>query len=149
LTRRDLLRGTAALAGGSCLCAASAAKSTCCTTPEIEPESVSYTDRELVIDLDKARSLEEVGASANLIEPKRELDLILVHEKRHRYRVLSGLCTHFPRPLAYVRSRGVLQCVNFNHSIFDLDGNVVKGPAPKPIRAYPAILEGRRLRITL
>ena len=85
----------------------------------------------------------------NLIDPKRELDLIIVHPEKHRYCVLSGLCTHFPRPLTYIPARGVLQCNNFNHSIFDLEGNVVKGPAPKAIRAYKVTVEHGTLTIAL
>ena len=149
VTRRDLLRGTAALAGGSCLCGASAPKPTCCITPEIEPESVTFAGNSLRIDLDKAPSLAEPGASANLIHGERKLDLIIVHPDRHRYCVLSGLCTHFPRPLTYLPARRVLQCNNFNHSIFDLDGTVMKGPAPRPIRGYPVTVEHRTLTVSL
>jgi Rieske Fe-S protein len=149
VTRRDLLRGTAALAGGSCLCAASTARPTCCITPDIEPGSVTFSEGCILIDLEKARSIAEIGASANLIDPERKLDLIIVRPDRHRYCALSGLCTHFPRPLTYVPARRMLQCNNFNHSIFDLAGNVVKGPAPKPIRAFPVTVEGNALKISL
>jgi Rieske Fe-S protein len=149
VTRRDFLRGTPAFAGGGCLCAASAPRSTCCITPDIEPESVAFSQGCILIDLDKAPSLAETGASATLIVPERNLDLIVVRPDRHRYCALSGLCTHFPRPLTYVPARRVLQCNNFNHSIFDLAGNVVKGPASRPIRAFPVTIERNALKISL
>ena len=101
------------------------------------------------IDLNKAISLSETGSSANIIDVQRDVDIIIVHCDERRYAVLSGLCTHFPRPLTYIPSRRVLQCNNFNHSIFDLEGRVVKGPAREPIRRYRAVLRGNHLEITL
>jgi nitrite reductase/ring-hydroxylating ferredoxin subunit len=141
VSRRALLRGTAALAGGACICRAS----TCCITPEVEPGSIGYTEGKITIDLDRAHSLAKIGSSVNVID--RGFDLIAVHARRSEYHVLSGLCTHYPRPLTYIPSRGVLQCNNFNHSIFGLDGAVIKGPAPTAIRKYEVRLVGRRLEI--
>jgi Rieske Fe-S protein len=108
---------------------------------------VAYAGDRITIDLDKALSLSGAGSSANLIDSGRELDLIIVHSDPNRYAVLSGLCTHFPRPLTYIASRRVLQCNNFNHSIFSLEGDVVKGPARLPLRAYAVTVSGRSLHI--
>lgn len=127
VTRRDLLRCTAALAGSACLCSASdASRTLCCITPQIEPGSLAFTENTISIDLDAAASLAEPGSSVNIIDPARRLDLIVVHAEKNRFAVLSGLCTHAPRPLTYIPQRGVLQCNNFNHSIFSLTGEVIK-----------------------
>jgi hypothetical protein len=101
----------------------------CCITPELDPASVKYEDSRMLIDLDRAPDLREVGSSANLIDEGRKLDLIIVHFEHARFCTLAGLCTHYPRPLTYLPKRRLLQCNNFNHSIFGLDGSVVKGPA--------------------
>lgn len=151
ITRRDLISGSAMAAGGICLCqsAGGNVRPTCCNTPELEPSSLTIHADRLIIDLAQAPSLAEVGSSVNIIEPKSSLDLIVVHAAKHRYCALAGLCTHWPRPLSYIPSRGVLQCNNFNHSIFDLEGRVVKGPAPKPIRKYAVRLTAGMLEVEL
>jgi Rieske Fe-S protein len=132
------------------MCQASAVRQqTCCITPRIEPQSITYAAGRIAIDLDKAVSISEVGSSVNVIDPERGLEIIVVHADPGRYAVLSGLCTHFPRPLTYVPTRRVLQCNNFNHSIFSLNGEVVKGPAPLPLRNYAVTLRGRSLHIEL
>jgi hypothetical protein len=149
LTRRDVLRA-GALAGAGCVCcAAGQTPQLCCITPEIEPDCVRFESPGLRIDLDKAPSLRQTGSSVNVIDASRGLDLILIHAEPARYCTLSGLCTHYPRPLTYLPSRRILQCNNFNHSTFDLEGKVVKGPAVKPIRAFRTTREGRTLLVEL
>ena len=110
---------------------------------------MTFESAALRISLDKAHSLKQPGSSVNLIDERRGLDLILIHPEPSRYCTLSGLCTHFPRPLTYSPRRRILQCNNFNHSAFDLEGNVVKGPATKPIRAYKTVRNGQILVVEI
>lgn len=146
ITRRELV-----IAGGGCICAIAEGgnRRACCITPELEAGSLCIAGSNITIDLAKAKSLAGIGSSVNILDPKRSLDMIVVHAGRVRYCALSGLCTHYPRPLTYIPSRRVLQCNNFNHSIFDLEGNVVKGPAPKPIRRYAVTVLRGRIEIAL
>ena len=108
-------------------------------TPNIEPESVTYGPGGLTIDLLKAPSLREVGSAAYVVNEAKSLQLIVVHVGKRTYCVLSRLCTHGGQVVSYNPARGVLQCNNFNHSIFTLDGRVWKGPAPKPLVSYPVV----------
>jgi Rieske Fe-S protein len=144
MTRREMLRAGALLAGGVCGCRTTgeprAPRSTCCDTPELEPESVTYGPGGLTIDLLKAPSLQEVGDAAYVVNQARGLELIVVHAEKHVYCVLSRLCTHGGQVISYNRRRHMLQCNNFNHSIFDLTGRVRKGPARKPLQAYSVAL---------
>jgi len=112
----------------------------CCSTPDIEPESVTYGPGGLTIDLLKAPSLREVGSAAYVVNEARSLQFIVVHAQKRTYCVLSRQCTHGGQVISYNRQRGVLQCNNFNHSIFLLDGRVWKGPAEKPLRSYAVVL---------
>lgn len=140
MTRREILQAGALLAGGVCGCRTTgepgALRSTCCDTPEIEPPSVAYGPGGVTIDLLKAPSLREVGNAAYVVNKARGIELIVIHAEEHVYCVLSRLCTHGGQVVSYNRDRRMLQCNNFNHSIFDLDGRVWKGPAEKPLRAY-------------
>jgi Rieske Fe-S protein len=115
----------------------------------LEPDSVAFAPAVLTIDLAKAPSLKQPGQSANLINDSRGLDLIIIHSEPSRYCALAGLCTHYPRPLTYLPQRRVLQCNNFNHSTFDLQGKVVKGPATNPLRAYKTTRRGQLLLVEL
>ena len=147
ISRRSILAAAVLPAVAPCCCGSS--RNSCCDTPVLEPECISYASDRVYVDLEKCRTLARVGSSANIIDAERKLDLIVIHPSRRRFCVLSGLCTHFPRPLTYLPSRRVLQCNNFNHSIFDLEGRIVKGPAPRPIRRYTVRLSGGRLEIEL
>jgi Rieske Fe-S protein len=68
---------------------------------------------------------------------QRLVDLIVVHVETGTYCALSRFCTHAGRTLAYIRTRKVLQCTNFNHSRFELNGDVRKGPAEVPLASHP------------
>jgi Rieske Fe-S protein len=137
--------GAGALLAG-CLCGCrtdsevAVPRSTCCYTPDVEPQSVTYGPGGVTIDLRQAPSLREVGSAAYLVNEDKGLQLIIVHAAELQYCVLSHLCTHGGQVVSYNHMRGMLQCNNFNHSIFDLSGRVWKGPAEKPLRSYPVVL---------
>ena len=153
ISRRVWVLQSAQLIGGSCLCQAllggTQEHSTCCFTPELEPASLTLEEKRLIIDLAQAESLRPVGSAANVINKEKSLDIIVVHFQKGRYAVLSGLCTHAFRPLSYVHSRGLLQCNNYGHSLFDLKGAVVKGPAPNALKSYGVALANGKLEINL
>jgi Rieske Fe-S protein len=153
LTRREIMGAGALLVGCVCGCRTAgdpmAPRSTCCSTPDIEPESVTYGPGGLTIDLLKAPSLKEIGSAAYLVNEAKSLQLIVVHSEKQVYCVLSRLCTHGGQVVSYNRARHMLQCNNFNHSIFDLDGRVWKGPAEKPLRAYPVVLVEAALVVSI
>jgi Rieske Fe-S protein len=144
MTRRAVIEAGALLAGSVCGCRtggdSTVPRSTCCSTPDIEPESVTYGPGGLTIDLLKAPSLREVGSAAYVVNEARSLQLIVVHAEKRTYCVLSRLCTHGGQVISHNRERGMLQCNNFNHSIFLLDGRVWKGPAEKPLKSYGVVL---------
>jgi len=65
MTRREMIRVSALLAGGIRSCRStgdsSASRSTCCNTPDLEPESLTVGENDLTIDLKKAHTLRDVG----------------------------------------------------------------------------------------
>lgn len=123
--------------------------STCCSTPNLETESLTKGENRLSIDLSKALSLREVGNAAYIVDSDRPLQIVVVHASRDEYFALSRLCTHGNQVLSYNRQRGILQCNSYNHSIFDLEGEIVKGPAEIPLRTYPVTLTNGVLEILL
>lgn len=141
------------LVGGVCGCRTAddpvAPRCTCCSTLDVEPESVTFGPGGLTIDLLKAPSLREVGNAAYVVNKDKALELIVVHAEVNRYCVLSRLCTHGGQVISFNRERGMLQCNNFNHSIFELNGNVWKGPAEKPLKSYSVVLIQEALVISI
>jgi len=144
ITRREVIRAPVALAGCACGCRiakdTAGPRSTCCSTPDLEPESLRVHQDHLEIDLTKARSLCDVGSAAWITDEGKSLKLIIVRAGETEYSVLSRLCTHGGQTISYNRHRRLLQCNNFNHSNFDLQGRVVKGPAERPLASYPVRL---------
>ena len=53
-----------------------------------------------------------------------------------------GSAPHGGQTVSYNRKRHLLQCNNFNHSNFGLDGSVIKGPAETSLKSYPVRLVG-------
>jgi len=153
MTRREIIGAGALLVGCVCGCRTgdepAIPRSTCCSTPDIEPESVTYGPGGLTIDLLQAPSLQAVGSAAYVVNEARSLQLIVVHADKRIYHVLSRLCTHGGQVVSYNRARRLLQCNNFNHSIFDLNGRVWKGPAPRPLKSYGVVLVAEALVISV
>ncbi|HSW00887.1 MAG TPA: Rieske 2Fe-2S domain-containing protein [Sedimentisphaerales bacterium] len=139
-TRREMIQASVLLLGGVCSCRmagdAGAPRCTCCNSPDLEAESLTVNEDHLAIDLTKAVSLGDVGNAAWITHEGKGLKLIVVRSGKDEYCVLSRLCTHGGQTVSYNRKRRLLQCNNYNHSNFGLDGRVVKGPAPTPLKSY-------------
>ena len=151
MDRREMLKRSALLAGSICLCktvvAEDPSESTCCITPEIEKESLTFNENSVIIDLDKTLMLQKSGQAVYVDYPEKDAKMIVVREKNNRYYALSRLCAHGGQALSYIPERKLLQCNSYNHSIFSLDGTVWKGPAPTDIRAYDLQLIKGKLEI--
>jgi nitrite reductase/ring-hydroxylating ferredoxin subunit len=152
LSRRQLLLGTALVVGGSCLCKAFGAdaesRSTCSFTPVLPKESYTFDKQSVRLELAKAPCLDRSGSAAHLLV-NDDLQLMVVRAGRNKYHVVSRLCTHARQTLSYVPERRLLMCNGFNHSLFDLDGKVAKGPAEGALKTYPCVLKGGCLDITV
>jgi Rieske Fe-S protein len=151
MDRREMLEKSAMLVGSICLCrrivAEDPSESTCCITPEIEQECLTFKENIIIINLEKTTTLQKSGQAVYVDYPDKELKMIVIREKKNRYYALSRLCTHGGQALSYVPERKMLQCNSYNHSIFNLDGTVWKGPAPTAIRSFEVISSNQRLEI--
>lgn len=148
-----MIRVSAVLAGSVCGCRSTgdspAPRSTCCNTSDLEPESLTVGEDRLTIDLKKAHTLRDVGNAAWITHEGKSLKLIIVRAGPREHVVLSRLCTHGGQTVSYNRRRRLLQCNNFNHSNFALDGRVVKGPAEAPLQSYPVTRTGDTLVVAI
>jgi Rieske Fe-S protein len=153
MERREMLLRSVYTLGGICLCAKTFSddpeRSNCCYTPLIESESVHYQGSNIFIDLEKAISIQDPGYAAYLVDEVRNIQLIIFQVEEGEYYALSRFCTHGGQVVSYIRERQLVQCNNFNHSIFRLNGSVYKGPAPVPLPSFPVKVDGRNLIIEL
>jgi Rieske Fe-S protein len=104
------------------------------------------TAKNLGIKLEKVPALQKVGGSAKLKLEGQEI--LFIRDSDTSVRALSALCTHQECPVTYDSKKGKIEC-SCHGSFFDLNGNATKGPAKKPLRAYPATLKDGSIVVTV
>lgn len=140
ILRRDLLRSAVALTGMEPLC---------CVTPEISPQSVTFSDGRITIDQSLAPGLRRTGVAFAIIDQQRKVNLILVHADGRHYIALDRTCTHGGAMCTYNRKRHTLQCTSLNHAEYDLAGTLLHGRTHGNLRTYDVESRGRFLIISL
>jgi cytochrome b6-f complex iron-sulfur subunit len=83
------------------------------------------------------------GAAKNLVVG--DTPAIIIH-KPTGYIVLSRVCTHLGCLVNYHKDRQLLICPCHN-GIYDLDGNVISGPPPRPLPKFPFRIVGDKIEI--
>jgi Rieske Fe-S protein len=102
--------------------------------------------KKLAIKLDKVPALSKVGGS---VEVKLAgVQILLVRRSEKEIAGLSTICTHQSCPLKYNAKTANLHC-SCHGSAFALSGKVLKGPATKDLKTFPAALDGDRIIITV
>lgn len=149
-SRRDFMRqsigATAALGGaGTCLCALGGCAS---KTPHVAKEHLEQSGGNVIMDLAKIPELESAGGSVLVKGVGFPDPVIVIHAEDGTYKAFSAKCTHFGMAVSYDTEGRRLRCGSIGHSTFDLDGNVTKGPAKKPLRQYSAVVEGGKLTLS-
>jgi len=102
----------------------------------------------IVIPLDGYPELAEVGGSIVGQADGLANPIVIVHVEAGRFAVLDAICTHMHCTVAYNALNLTLDCPCHNSS-YEVDGTVIAGPAPRPLRAYAASSDGADLTILL
>jgi cytochrome b6-f complex iron-sulfur subunit len=71
---------------------------------------------------------------------------IVINRRERGFAAFSRVCTHLGCLLEYDKDKKGLLCP-CHAGIYDLEGNVVSGPPPKPLVKIPLILEGENIVI--
>lgn len=74
------------------------------------------------------------------------LPAIVINRGSKGYTALSKVCTHLGCLVKYDKERQLLICP-CHAGIFDLEGNVVSGPPPKPLVKFSVMVEGDNIVI--
>ena len=144
LTRRDLIRSSVVLAGGTCACAA-ATTVACCTLPLAPPEAISFEKGVLRVALHRAPELANAGGALRYVDEQRKLKLIIARPEKNKVVAVSQTCTHGGGPLTYVHKHRLFHCTCWGHSKFSLDGSVLYWPNKdpgKPLKVFEVLRTG-------
>ncbi len=97
---------------------------------------------DLIIDLSDA-NYSALGTDGGFVYVG---NIIVIRISSTSYFALSKICTHEGCEVFFNTSTGQLPCP-CHGSVFDINGNVVKGPALTPIKKYSVSLSDNKLTI--
>lgn len=136
-TRREFIRDTCAACLGSAFLGVTI--SSCSPLPIFK---ASFNQHSVAVPLDSF-------AKSNLVlvrDNKIEYDILAVKKSETEYLALYLKCTHRSNPVTVTKSG--LYCPTHG-SRFDLDGNVTKEPAQRPLQRFATTIEAEHLMINL
>jgi Rieske Fe-S protein len=98
--------------------------------------------KKLSIDLDQVPKLKEVGGQIT-IKLEHE-DVLFIRDSEKTVRIFNAHCTHKGCIVKYSKKDNRIECP-CHGSQYDLNGNVLKGPAPRALQTHPGALEGNQI----
>lgn len=108
----------------------------------------SFSNGEVIVDLSKTSALTKPGGAVRL-EGDLPENLLVVYGEDGKYRAFHNKCTHMGRCVDPVPGTETVQCCSINSATFDLDGNVIDGPAKKPLHTHPVQVKEQKLVIKI
>jgi Rieske Fe-S protein len=110
--------------------------------------SVVKDVREIPINLTDTPDLKPVGGTYNLEFDDLNRNILVVHVKPEQFTAVDIKCTHSACEVNYDVDHTRFYCP-CHGSEFDLYGQVLKGPATKPLNYYHTELKGEEVMITI
>ncbi|ADO69974.1 ubiquinol-cytochrome c reductase iron-sulfur subunit [Stigmatella aurantiaca] len=142
-----LLRGTCALAAVCAGCGEAEPSppeedgGTRCGTVPGRPE-----EGWVEVPLSAHPALLEPGGFSAVRIPEALLDVVVLHTAQDCYTAVWSICTHGACSMAYVPQEALLECP-CHGSRFGEDGQVLRGPATRPLAVFRAARVGSSLWI--
>lgn len=141
ISRRSFLGGTAlvvlpVLCGG------------CGTDGVAMIDLPSVVNNTIAIGLDAYPMLAAVGGSIVGRAAGRADPIIIARVDDGTFAAVDALCTHMQCTVAYNALNLTFDCP-CHDSTYEIDGRVIGGPAPRPLRSYSAQSDGTTLTIIL
>ena len=118
-------------------------------TPSAPEGSFRKEGDKVIVALSEVDDLDKVGNAIKFTLNDTDgshLKIIVIHSQDAEYQAFADQCTHNGKELNYLHKEGMLACCGLG-SEFDLEGNVVTGPAEDALLAYPLRREGEELLI--
>ena len=109
----------------------------------------SVTNNEISISLDPTSPIANKDTKALVLYNNNAGAIIVEHNSDDTYKAISGICTHQGCIVSEFESDSNDFVCPCHYSRFDLNGNVVQGPANRSLSAYNTRVENNSLIITL
>lgn len=119
------------------------------TRPPADRGSWHYSDGELVLDLSRIPELSQPGTAVRLEGGGLPVRVLVVRGDEGKYFAFQNRCQHFHRRLDPVPGTDTVQCCSVNKATYDMEGEVVSGPARGPVPTYPVLVDGAKLTVSL
>lgn len=98
------------------------------------------------MSLAKIEALQKVGGSTTL--KVKEQKILFIRDSETTIKGIDPNCTHKKCTVKFTSNDGQLHCP-CHKSAFSLAGEVLGGPAPKPLGTFPVQLNGDQIIVTL
>lgn len=150
--RRDFLRKAGAIAALSAFgigfftaCSEEDSPSPGTGTGTLPPPAagITVTDTTVTIDLNLQAGLQVSGGWLLIQQAK----MLVVNTGNSNFSALTSVCTHEGCDRSWTFSSNAFTCTCHN-SRFDTEGNVLNGPATRPLQVFAAVLNGLILTVT-
>jgi len=152
LTRRELLKVTGVIGGAFLLAGCQLADRfrgiPQTKLPQIEGAWELTGDR-LEIDLAKLPELDSLGGAVRIEGSALPEPILVVMGNDGEYHAYANRCSHGGRMIDPAEASNTLECCSVSRSTFDIQGNVLSGPAEGPLTTYSVATEGSYLVIEL
>jgi len=151
MKRREFIEATAGVVIFSYGCSSCSAFSGVSDMEELGKDQILHNNGEVTINLGDVPKLKEkgYGMKFKVAGPEKDIKLLLVHANDDQFYALENKCTHGGRELEYKPEDKILRCTSFGHSKFELDGDLVKGPAKDDLPIFPVTVDSDKIVITI
>lgn len=110
----------------------------------------SFADRTITVDMTRAEEIRTVGGAIRLEGRGLPEKVLLFQGLDGRFYALKNQCTHIgKRRIDPMIGQDRLNCCSVMGSVFTYKGDVISGPARKPLTSYPIVMQSDRILITV
>ena len=122
----------------------------CKTETPADRDCWNYSDNRVTLGLNRALEILRPGGAIRLEGKGLPVRILLFHGLDGMFYAVKNRCTHIGgRRLDAGSQRDRLTCCSVMGSVFNYKGEVVSGPARKPLTSYTVAVEKGRLVIDL
>ncbi len=121
----------------------------CATRPPLDASCWHVQDGHLVINLEKAAELNEMGGSIRLNGETLREKLLVFKGDDGKFHAVKNQCGHGGRRVDYAPGENVIKCCSVGCSTYDYEGKVLSGPATKGLTIYPVQVEDTEIIIDI
>jgi len=108
-----------------------------CETGKLNPSLWSLEHGAVKIKIAQVPELEKGGGSVYLKGKGLKIPILIVCDRDNRFLAFGNRCTHIGhRKLDPVPGKRELRCCSVSHSVYDYDGNPLRGPARRSLIRY-------------